>query len=541
MPTVNCSPLGPKPQIELSSGIPMVGGKLFTYVAGSVNTKTTTYTDSTGTVANTNPLILNSLGQPATEIWIPAGVAVKHVLAPSTDTDPPTSPVWSVDNLRGINDTSVTIDQWVSGPAPTFASINSFTVAGDQTSIFHVGRRVKVADSATTKYGRITVTSYDGVSLTTVTLANDGANLIAPLSAVSYGLLSATNPSVPTLPVTGGTLSASATNRIVGRRSTGAGVLEELTDLQIGNAYYNISAAVAANALTVTFAAGQPIRWPDGTTSYTTAALTVTASSGSTLGTTNGVASRIWVVAMQNSGTPELAIINTWNGTDIYEILPTDSISTTAEGGAGAADSAHVWYSTTSRSNQAIAVVGYVESTQATAGTWITAPSLVQDHGANVPLPGQVIQTRRKSFAGSTTSYGTGTTPCDASIPQSGEGNAITDLDIAITPRSALNLLRAEYLIALANGSATQVVYAVHRDAVLDAVYAESELLAASTTYLRAFSAEFLSGTTSATTTKLRIGGNAASAIRLGVDTTFATVLFGTANKSTVRVQEIMR
>jgi hypothetical protein len=539
MPTVNCSPLGPKPQIELSSGLPAVGYKLFFYVAGSVNTKQNTYTDSTGTVSNANPLVLNSLGQPTTEVWFTAGQAYKVVLAPATDTDPPTSPVWSIDNLRGINDTSVTIDQWVAGPAPTYINATQFSLVGDQTSIFQVGRRIKATVTAGTVYGRISVSAFAAV--TTVTVVLDSGALDAGLSAVSYGLLSATNPSVPTLPVAGGTLSASATNRIIGRRTAGAGVLEELTDLQIGNAYYNVSAAVAANALTVTLAAGQPIRWPDGTTSYTTSALTVTASSGSTLGTTNGVASRIWVVAMQNSGTPELAIINTWNGTDIYEILPTDSISTTAEGGAGAADSAHVWYSTTSRSNQAIAVVGYVESTQATAGTWITAPSLVQDHGANVPLPGQVIQTRRKSFAGSTTSYGSATTPVDASIPQNTEGNAITDLDIAITPRSALNLLRAEYLIALANGSVTQVVYAVHRDAVADAVYAESELLAASTTYLRAFSAEFLSGTASATTTKLRIGGNAATAIRLGVDTTFATVLFGTANKSTVRVLEIMR
>jgi hypothetical protein len=539
MPSVNCSPFGPKPQIELAAGTPAVGYKLFFYVAGSVNTKQNTYTDSTGLVANTNPLLLNSLGQPTTEIWFTAGQSYKVVLAPSTDTDPPTSPVWSVDNLRGINDTSVTIDQWVAGPAPTYINATQFSLVGDQTSIFQVGRRIKATVTAGTVYGRISVSAFAAV--TTVTVVLDSGALDAGLSAVSYGLLSATNPSVPTLPVAGGTLSASATNRIIGRRTAGAGVLEELTDLQIGNAYYNVSAAVAANALTVTLAAGQPIRWPDGTTSYTTSALTVTASSGSTLGTTNGVASRIWVVAMQNSGTPELAIINTWNGTDIYEILPTDSISTTAEGGAGAADSAHVWYSTTSRSNQAIAVVGYVESTQATAGTWITAPSLVQDHGANVPLPGQVIQTRRKSFAGSTTSYGSATTPVDASIPQNTEGNAITDLDIAITPRSALNLLRAEYLIALANGSVTQVVYAVHRDAVADAVYAESELLAASTTYLRAFSAEFLSGTASATTTKLRIGGNAATAIRLGVDTTFATVLFGTANKSTVRVLEIMR
>jgi hypothetical protein len=197
MPTVNPSPIGVKIQIELSSGLPMIGGKLFTYVAGSVNTKTTTYTDSTGTVANANPLILNSLGQPTTEIWIPAGVAVKHVLAPATDTDPPTSPVWSIDNLRGINDTSVTIDQWVSGPAPTFIGATQFSLVGDQTSTFQVGRRIKATVTAGTVYGRITVSAFAAV--TTVTVVLDSGTLDSGLSAVSYGLLSATNPSVPAI------------------------------------------------------------------------------------------------------------------------------------------------------------------------------------------------------------------------------------------------------------------------------------------------------------------------------------------------------
>lgn len=197
MPTVNPSPIGVKLQVELAAGTPAVGYKLFTYVAGSVNTKTNTYTDSTGSVANANPIVLNSLGQPTTEIWIPAGVAVKHVLAPSTDTDPPTSPVWSVDNLRGINDTTITIDQWVSGPAPTYIGATQFSLAGDQTSVFHVGRRIKATVTAGTVYGRISVSAY--AALTTITVVLDSGALDSGLSAVSYGLLSAVNPSSPVL------------------------------------------------------------------------------------------------------------------------------------------------------------------------------------------------------------------------------------------------------------------------------------------------------------------------------------------------------
>ena len=139
---VNPSPWGPKPQFELTTGLPAVGNKLFFYVAGSVNTKLDTYTDSTGGSANTNPIILNSLGNPPNEIWFTAGLQYKVVYAPSTDTDPPTSPIWTIDNLKGQNDTSTAVDQWqASGVTPTFVSTTSFTLAGDQTTAFHIGRQ----------------------------------------------------------------------------------------------------------------------------------------------------------------------------------------------------------------------------------------------------------------------------------------------------------------------------------------------------------------------------------------------------------------
>jgi len=70
--SVNPSTFGPCPQFELADGTPAVGNLLFFYVAGS-STKQNTYTDSTGGVANTNPIVLNSLGQPDTEIWFTTG------------------------------------------------------------------------------------------------------------------------------------------------------------------------------------------------------------------------------------------------------------------------------------------------------------------------------------------------------------------------------------------------------------------------------------------------------------------------------------
>jgi len=79
-----------------NNGQPLAFGKLFTYQGGTT-TKLATYTDSTGITPNPNPVILNARGE--AQIWVPPNVAYKYVLAPSTDTDPPTSPIWTVDQI----------------------------------------------------------------------------------------------------------------------------------------------------------------------------------------------------------------------------------------------------------------------------------------------------------------------------------------------------------------------------------------------------------------------------------------------------------
>lgn len=79
-----------------NDGAPLVGGKLFTYQAGT-STKLATYTDSTGGTPNANPIILNARGE--APVWIPPNVAYKYVLAPATDTDPPTNPIQTTDQI----------------------------------------------------------------------------------------------------------------------------------------------------------------------------------------------------------------------------------------------------------------------------------------------------------------------------------------------------------------------------------------------------------------------------------------------------------
>lgn len=95
-----------------------------------------------------------------------------------------------------------------------------------------------------------------------------------------------------------------------------------------------------------------------------TAATSLTVSAGSTLGTQNNVDAYLYVYAIDSSGTVELAIsgTNQWDEGQLQD--------TVAEGGAGAADSGAVLYSTTSRSDVPIRLIGRIKSNEATAGNW---------------------------------------------------------------------------------------------------------------------------------------------------------------------------
>jgi hypothetical protein len=72
-------------QFFTNSGVPLTGGKLYTYQAGTT-TPAATYTSSSGGTAHTNPIILDSAGRVATgEIWLDGAIQYKFVLKTSVD------------------------------------------------------------------------------------------------------------------------------------------------------------------------------------------------------------------------------------------------------------------------------------------------------------------------------------------------------------------------------------------------------------------------------------------------------------------------
>lgn len=106
----------PRPQFFNSTPTVLSGAKLFFYEAGT-STKLDTYSDASLSTVNTNPIVLNSSGYPATSIFM-QDQAYKVVLAPATDSDPPTSPIWTEDNFYATDFQSVTETKVGSG-APT--------------------------------------------------------------------------------------------------------------------------------------------------------------------------------------------------------------------------------------------------------------------------------------------------------------------------------------------------------------------------------------------------------------------------------------
>lgn len=85
-----------------NSGNPLTGGRLYTYAAGTT-TPQVTYTSSSGSTPNSNPIVLDAAGRVSgsSEIWLTSGAIYKFILKDSSDVLLAT---W--DNISGAGDPS---------------------------------------------------------------------------------------------------------------------------------------------------------------------------------------------------------------------------------------------------------------------------------------------------------------------------------------------------------------------------------------------------------------------------------------------------
>lgn len=125
------SPLGgAASQFFDDSGVPLSGGKLYTYKAGTT-TPQTTYTSKAGTIAHSNPIILDSAGRvPGGEVWLDAAVSYKFINKTSADVL-----IGTYDNIIGI----------------TFGSNNILAYGADPTGVASSVAAVQACQAANTE------------------------------------------------------------------------------------------------------------------------------------------------------------------------------------------------------------------------------------------------------------------------------------------------------------------------------------------------------------------------------------------------------
>ena len=114
MATTSLSPT-PKLQFFDLNGAPLSGGLLYTYAAGTT-TPLASYTDSTGLIANTNPIVLDSRGE--ANVWLGAAI-YKFALYTSVGVL-----IWTVDNING---STFGVDAVGDGTTLAFSVVNGFT------------------------------------------------------------------------------------------------------------------------------------------------------------------------------------------------------------------------------------------------------------------------------------------------------------------------------------------------------------------------------------------------------------------------------
>lgn len=239
-----------------------------------------------------------------------------------------------------------------------------------------------------------------------------------------------------------------------------------------------------------------------------TAATSFSVSSGSSLGVVaTSTPVKVWVVGFNDGGTFRLGVINCLNGTDIYALSGWDIASSTAEGGAGAADSAQTFYTGAAVTSKAFATLGYLtwEAGLAAVGTWIN-PSRIRLFAADVPLPGTVVQ-RSGVWTGGVGS-GSALINIQNGATQSTEGETYVAKTLA--PRSACHLLhiRAQMMLS-SSASVTYLSVALFQDANPSSIGVASQFApAASQIVAVPVETVVVAGTSSPTTIRLKFGGD---------------------------------
>ena len=118
-------------QFFTNSGVPLTGGKLYTYAAGTT-TPLASYTTSAGSTARTNPIVLDSAGRvpDGGEIWI-TSAQYKFVLKDSTDVL-----IATYDNVSGIGAASYQVQNFTGTGSQTVFTLSAASFGENYTFVY---------------------------------------------------------------------------------------------------------------------------------------------------------------------------------------------------------------------------------------------------------------------------------------------------------------------------------------------------------------------------------------------------------------------
>jgi hypothetical protein len=143
------------------------------------------------------------------------------------------------------------------------------------------------------------------------------------------------------------------------------------------------------------------------------------------MGCVSTVACRIWIYAIDNGGSVALGLMVCSTSTQIFS-CGDELLYNTPSGTSGGSSAGTLYGSAGLLSGAAVRIIGYLEATETTAGSWDTMPSKLQLFGPGVHKPGEVVQT---VFAQTGTNASAGST------------FAASNVAVGITPTSGINII----------------------------------------------------------------------------------------------------
>ena len=186
---VNLSPVaGAAQQFFSNSGVPLAGGLLYTYAAGTT-TPLATFTTAAGTTANSNPIVLNSAGRLDNEVWLTSTLTYKFLLKDSGGVT-----IATYDDIPGIG----SVSGLTSG-----TSILSGNGSGGFSNVV-IGSNLSFVG------GTLSATAGGGSGVTSVALTAPAAFTVTGSPVTSTGTLALTYSGNP-IPISSGGTGTSTT------------------------------------------------------------------------------------------------------------------------------------------------------------------------------------------------------------------------------------------------------------------------------------------------------------------------------------------